>query len=184
MLRYSLLTPSLIGGLIASLFSLNSVQANPLAPNSNTPALIQASEPHAEYLNKLKRLYLTQDERQALQRHLNDLLAAQALRAEYQLNQKNRYSLTYSVSYTDSALLNIRREKRYIATGAIQVSTEKIAVFGIDPAVTYRCAATAPNCDFLLAHSNTPLLSTLRDPASAQEISKALSALIRSLQKN
>lgn len=184
MFRRSLLTSSLITSLIASLFCLSSVQANSLTPESSTPVLIQASEPQAHYLSELKQLYLTQDKRQALSLHLNDLLAAQALRAEYQLKQKNRYSLTYSVSYTEPAQLNIRREKRYIETGATQVSTEKIAVFGIDPAVTYHCAATAIHCDFFLAHSHTPLLSTLRDSDSAQEISKALSALIRSLQKD
>lgn len=54
MLRSSLLTPSLIGGLIASPFSLSCVQANPLEPIPSTPALIKASEPHADYLNKLK----------------------------------------------------------------------------------------------------------------------------------
>lgn len=146
--------------------------------------LIQAASDDNKYLTTLKNLYLTNDNRQALTLHINDLLASYSLRAGYQLNQANPASVTYSLAYTEDRQLSIRRQQTFVNEKATKVSTQRMPIFGLDPNIKYDCPSHTVSCEFFLADSTTPLFSIVRNQNAAAEISKALTALIRNLQKN
>lgn len=137
----------------------------------------------ASYLAELKRLYLTQDERQALLAHSNDLLQTYALRAAYQVGQAQRQDLLYQVRLGGPGELLLREETHDPQTGGIAVRNRRIALFGVDPFIGYDCPPSGISCVFHHPVDGSPLLSIVRDHQGAAELAKALSFLVRNLQK-
>ena len=136
------------------------------------------------YLAQLKKLYLTGDERQALLAHCNDLLTTYALRAAYQVGQAQRQDLLYQVALGGPGELVLREETRAEQGGARAVRNQRLSVFGLDPYIRYDCPATGAACVLHNPADGRPWLSILRDHQGAGELAKALSFLIRNLQKN
>ena len=68
--------------------------AVPVLAGADDKGALQGAE-QAAYLEELKRLYLTGNERQALLAHTNALLETYALRAGYQVGQAQRQDLLY-----------------------------------------------------------------------------------------
>lgn len=91
----------------ALLLSAAMVSAPALGESSD--AVLNSAE-QGNYLLELKRLYLTQDDRQALLAHCNDLLSTYALRAAYQVGQAQRQDLLYQVRQGESGELLLREE--------------------------------------------------------------------------
>lgn len=135
----------------------------------------------ARYLDQIKRLYLTGSNRQALLEHCNALLRSYALRADYQVGQAQREDLIYQVSSTDGGELLVRKETR--AQGRIEVHHERLAIFGVDPYIRYACPAGGIVCEIKNPADGSPWLTIVRDHQGAEELAKALSFLIRNLQK-
>ena len=138
-------------------------------------------EESARYLSGLRALYLTSDERSALLTHVNALLETYGLRAAYQVGQLNPQDLRYRLEVGAPGELRIREERRD-AAGSLAVSNRSISVFGMDPYVQYQCPPQGVVCTFA-SQSGEPWLTILRDPKGAEELAKALSYLIRNLQK-
>lgn len=143
---------------------------------------LQAEE-QAAYLSELKRLYLTSDERQALLAHSNALLDTYALRAAYQVGQAQRDDLTYRLSTGASGELILREEVRGSQGTAVSVRNRHLSVFGLDPYIRYECPPSGIRCTLLNPRDGQPLLTIVRDLGGAAELAKALSFLIRNVQK-
>lgn len=154
----------------------------PGTASADDKALLQGAE-QAAYLDGLKRLYLTDNERQALLAHSNALLETYALRAGYQVGQAQRDDLLYRFAVGNAGELILREETRDTQGTAIAVRNQRIAVFGIDPFIRYECPTGGIRCVLFNPLDDTPLLSILRDHQGAGELAKALSFLIRNVQK-
>ncbi|WP_296269601.1 hypothetical protein [Pseudomonas sp. UBA6323] len=152
-----------------------------LADTADKGAL-QGAEQEA-YLDELKRLYLTDNERQALLAHNNALLETYALRAGYQVGQAQRQDLLYRFAVGDAGELILREESRGMQGTAISVRNQRVPVFGIDPFIRYECPTGGIRCALLNPVDGSQLLSIVRDHQGASELAKALSFLIRNVQK-
>ncbi|UUY09928.1 hypothetical protein LRS11_07820 [Pseudomonas sp. J452] len=138
----------------------------------------------ARYLAELKRLYLTQDERKALLAHSNTLLDTYALRAAYQVGQAQRNDLRYQLSVSAPGELLVRQEVRAEKGMDLTVSNQRLSVFGLDPYIRYECPATGIVCVLQNPADGSPWLRVLRDHQGAAELAKAISFLIRNMQKS
>lgn len=150
---------------------------------ASEPAAGVSSAEQASYLDKLKRLYLTENERQALLAHSNDLLKTYALRAAYQVGQARRQDLLYQLRLGAPGELLLREETRGQQETQVAVRNQRIALFGVDPFIRYDCPNGSISCVLLNPVDGSPLLSIVRDHQGAAELAKALSFLIRNLQK-
>ncbi|WAJ38153.1 hypothetical protein OU800_02640 [Pseudomonas sp. GOM7] len=135
------------------------------------------------YLDNLKRLYLTQNERQALLLHSNALLDTYALRAAYQVGQPQRQDLLYQLRLGEPGELVLREEIRSTQGVTQSVHNRRISLFGLDPFIAYECPPGGIRCILRSPGDGQPLLTILRDRNGAAELAKALSFLIRNLQK-
>jgi len=140
------------------------------------------SDEPARYLAQLKALYLTSDERKALLDHSNGLLETHGLKAAYQVGQANPQDLKYRLSLGAPGELRIREERRD-AAGNIAVRNRSFSVFGMDPYLQYQCPPEGIVCTFTRPDGGEPWLTILRDGDGAEALAKALSFLIRNLQK-
>lgn len=152
-----------------------------LAAGADDAAGLQGTE-QAAYLAGLKRLYLTDNERQALLAHSNALLDTYALRAAYQVGQAQRQDLLYRIAIGAPGELLLREESRG-AQGSVAVRNRRVSVFGVDPFIRYECPAAGIRCVLINPGDGSPLLSILRDHQGAAELAKALSFLIRNVQR-
>ncbi|WP_298186698.1 hypothetical protein [uncultured Pseudomonas sp.] len=150
---------------------------------SAEPGAGLSSAEQGNYLLELKRLYLTQNERQALLAHCNDLLKTYALRAAYQVGRAQREDLLYQLRLGESGELLLREEIRGQQGTDIAVRNQRVSVFGVDPFVRYECPSSGISCVLHNPNDGSPLLSIVRDHQGAAELAKALSFLIRNLQK-
>ncbi|MCY1281441.1 hypothetical protein D9M68_646310 [compost metagenome] len=144
-----------------------------------------SSAEQGRYLSELKRLHGTQDERKALLAQCNQLLDTYALRAGYQVGQAQRQDLLYQVSVSAPGELLVREESRAQQGGtSLAVRNQRVAVFGVDPFIRYDCPGGGQTCVLRNPQDGSPLLTIVRDHAGAAELAKALSYLIRNVQKN
>jgi hypothetical protein len=161
--------------LLATGFQVQAVEPGAL------PQQALDGQEQARYLGQIKKLYLTGNDRQALLEHCNALLRSYALRADYQVGQPKRQDLLYQVSAGASGELLVRKEIR--SQGNIEVTHERLSVFGVDPYIRYSCNAGAIACEIKSPADGSPWLTIVRDHQGAEELAKALSFLIRNLQK-
>ncbi len=146
------------------------------------PAKLDSSE-QVNYLAQLKQQHATSSERTALLAEVNSLLAEHALHAGYQVGHSNPQDFLYSVSIAQQGELSIREQVRSSKTNALQVSSQRINVFGIDPFVSYACPAQGVRCVIYGDDKKTAILTLVRNQAAAQKLARALSYLIRNMQR-
>lgn len=135
------------------------------------------------YLAELKRLYPRQAPRKALLEHCNRLLESYALRSGYRVGQAQHDDLLYQLSVVRPGVLGVREEQRSADGSRVAVHNREVELFGVDPFISYRCPSRGPACQVLSPRDGTPLLTLVRDQAGAAELAKALSFLVRDLQK-
>lgn len=136
------------------------------------------------YAAELKKRYGSSTERAALVSHVNHLLKQYALSSSYQVGQKDRFDLNYSIIVEKSGTITVREEKRYVTEDRLQVSQRNYNVFGASPFVKYECLSSGIKCDFFVPDSRQIFFSTLRDQQGAADIAQALTYLIRNIQKS
>ncbi|MBB2493767.1 hypothetical protein H3H51_01980 [Pseudomonas sp. UL070] len=153
-----------------------------------TPVLAEqaqlSGEEQARYLAELKRLYLTKNERTALLAHSNALLDTYALTAAYQVGKTQRSDLRYQLSVAGPGELVVREESRAQQGMALAVRNQKLSVFGLDPYIHYDCPPSGIVCTLQNPADGSPWISVLRDHQGAADLAKAISFLIRNLQKS
>lgn len=144
--------------------------------------VLESSE-KTNYLKQLQQQHATNNERTALLAEVNALLSQYALRAGYQVGQSNPQDFLYSVSLQKSGELLIREEIRSNQNNVLEVRSNRINVFGIDPFLSYACPAQGIRCVIFGDDKKTAILTIVRDPEAAKQLAKALSYLIRNLQR-
>lgn len=151
----------------------------------------QAVEPQAQlsgaeqarYLNELKHLYLTNDERQALLAQSNELLDTYAVRAAFQVGEAERRDQVYQLSVGAPGELLIQQKVRLAEGFDMAVRNRRLAVFGVDPYIQYDCPPFERVCVLKNPQDGSPWLTIRRDHHGAAELAKALSFLLRNMQK-
>lgn len=155
---------------------------------ASLPAGASANEPVLEnterenYLNQLKRQHATDNERTALLAQINSLLSEHALLRGYQIGYKVPEDILYSARVPRSGTLQIREERRS-TDGQLSVKNHQISVYGLDPFFSYNCNRKGIDCSILHNSQRQPLLHIVRHPDAAAELVKALSYLMRDLQR-
>ncbi len=152
---------------------------------------LQAAEPEAElsgaeqarYLNELKHLYLTNNDRQALLAQSNELLDTYAVRAAFQVGQTERRDQVYQLSVGAPGELLISEKTREAQGVNIAVHNQRLSVFGVDPYIKYDCPPTEQVCVLRNPQDGSPWLTIRRDHQGAAQLAKALSFLLRNMQK-
>ncbi|MFZ3182525.1 MAG: hypothetical protein A2Y50_08455 [Pseudomonadales bacterium RIFCSPLOWO2_12_59_9] len=142
-----------------------------------------SSPEQVSYLAGIQRAHPHVSERQALLAQCNQLLKTYALRAGYQLGQADPRDLLYQLSISGPGELLLREESRAPQGPAVAVRNQQLSVFGVDPFIRYDCPLNGIRCVLQNPADGSPLLSVLRDQDGAAELAKALSFLIRNLQK-
>lgn len=150
---------------------------------SSTQASSLSSADQERYLAELKRLYPRQTPRKALLEHCNRLLESYALRAGYRVGEPQASDLLYQLSILGEGTLNVREEIRSADGSRMEVHNRPLELYGVDPFVRYDCPSRGPSCQVLSPKDGSPLFTLVRDHAGMEELAKALSYLIRDLQK-
>ena len=171
-------------------FSRSTLAARNLALSMIAVATFSIAEPitldsseKANYLNQLKQQHATSNERTALLAELNNLLTRHALPAGYQLGHSNPQDFLYSVSVAQQGDLIIREEIRSSQNNAMEVRSNRINVFGADPFVSYACPAQGIRCVIFGEDKKTAILTIVRNQQAAEDLARALSYLIRNIQR-
>lgn len=140
------------------------------------------SDESANYLAGLKALYLTESEREALMEHSNALLGTYALRSGYQVGRADPQDIRYRLSLGAPGELRIREERRG-ERDQVAVLNRSLSVYGLDPYLQYECPPQGIECVVNNPSDGSRWLTIVRDPKGAEELAKALSFLLRNLQK-
>lgn len=152
---------------------------------------VKAAEPapelsgaeQARYLNELKHLYLTNDERQALLQQSNQLLETYGLRAAFQVGQTQRRDQIYQLSVGAPGELLIHQQTREADGVNMAVRNQRLSVYGVDPYIQYDCPPSEQVCVLKNPQDGSPWLTIRRDHQGAAQLAKALTFLLRNLQK-
>jgi hypothetical protein len=142
-----------------------------------------SSSEQANYLAAIKHAHPNASERQALLAQCNQLLKTYALRAGYQIGQTDARDQLYQLSIGAPGELLLRQESRAPQGPAVAVRNQRVAVFGVDPFIRYQCPLQGISCVLKNPADGSPLLSIVRNQDGAAELAKALSFLIRNMQK-
>lgn len=130
----------------------------------------------------LKSLYLKDSDQAALAAHVNSLLS----HAEWQpgsiIRQEPEESIRYQVDVAEDRALLIQEASR-IANEGPTLRTRKVSVFGVNPSVSHACIDAENSCWLYDPRNQSRWLRLNNRPELAADTAKALSELIRTLQR-
>lgn len=142
-----------------------------------------SSPEQASYLAAIKQAHPNASERQALLAQCNQLLKTYALRAGYQIGQADARDQLYQLSIGAPGELLLRQESRAPQGPGVEVRNQRLSVFGVDPFIRYECPLKGISCVLKSPADGSTLLSIVRNQDGAAELAKALSFLLRNMQK-
>jgi hypothetical protein len=134
-----------------------------------------------DYLNTLKKLYLTQNSLKALLLRINSLLSLHSYQPGRVRLANARKGIAYQISITKGEIQI--QETRYVK-GAPLFQVNKLDVYGIDPIIRYGCDYHKFACwIFDPTDSVSHWLTIDRNSEAAKELAKAMTLLIKKMQK-
>lgn len=158
-------------------------QAETRPVNSDNAKISLANADEKSYGDHIKNLYNTDTIREGLATHLNNLLEFYAygderVVATSRLGKPSRHKLQYS---SRGEIITFNQ----IGLGSKSPFTEdRFSVYGVNSIISYRCRAATSSCWIYHPLTSQKWLQVVRNEEIAMEISKAMSLLIRDLQKN
>ncbi len=152
----------------------------PVFAASATPVL-ENTERDA-YLARQQQHYGQSNSQQALLARINDLLQQHALLRGYQIGQTDAEDIRFSLEAPGKGILVIR-EQRLADDQRMSVSHQRLEFFGMDPFFSVRCNNRQIDCELHHENWQQPLLRIVRQPDAADELARALSYLVRDLQR-
>ena len=78
----------------------------------------------------------------------------------------------------------MRQESRAEQGNNLAVHNQRLSVFGLDPYIHYQCSSGGITCVLNNPADGSPWITVLRDHQGAADLAKAISFLIRNLQRN
>ncbi|MBD3639482.1 MAG: hypothetical protein HUJ18_00670 [Marinobacter sp.] len=150
--------------------------------NGKQPPKVAVIEPAGNQgIASLRKLYLTNNDRDALLMHLNSLLDVAGWRADQAVVRLDKPAdVAYEVSATDSVISfqEIRRE----AGSRLVRKTQTMEVYGVNPMIEWGCEAAVASCWIYDPRDGSRLMQLGYHRERAGEIAQTLGQLVRHLQ--
>ncbi|RBP26549.1 hypothetical protein DET50_11740 [Marinobacter pelagius] len=150
--------------------------------NGKQPPKVAVIEPAGDQrLSSLKKLYLTNNDRDALLMHLNSLLDMAGWRADQTVVRLDKPAdVAYEVSATESVISfqEIRREEG----SRLVRKTQTMEVYGVNPMIEWGCEAAVASCWIYDPRDGSRLMQLGYNRERAGEIAQTLGQLVRHLQ--
>lgn len=151
-------------------------------PNGEQPPKVAVIEPAGNQgVASLRKLYLANNDREALLLHLNSLLDVAGWRADQAVVRLDKPAdVAYEVSATDSIISfqEIRRE----AGNRLVRKTHTMEVYGVNPMIEWGCEAAVASCWIYDPRDGSRLMQLGYNRERAGEIAQTLGQLVRHLQ--
>lgn len=170
--------------LITQIEKQNQPRPQPVARTSNSTAQItRADGSEGSYGEKIQTLYNAETVREGLTVHLNNLLKFYAVGdervvASTRTNKPSRHKIQYS---SGGEIISFNQ----LGLGAnAPFKEDRFSVYGVNPIISYQCRAATSSCWLFHPVTSQKWLQVVRNEDIALEISKAMSTLIKDLQKN
>jgi hypothetical protein len=164
--------------------ALENQSAAPRAQRTVQPSISWATEEQqkTDYVGQLQFLYQEQSEVSALLSHINNLLdfygyGDTAITAANRIGATTRYKLA---TLPGAILVTQKREQRN--SGELLTNT-KLKVYGVNPYVGYQCRTADQSCTVEHPETKGTWLQIVNNEEAVQELAKALSELIKRVQK-
>ncbi|WP_460102654.1 tetratricopeptide repeat protein [Sessilibacter sp. MAH4] len=135
-----------------------------------------------DYYQYLEFLYQTDDTVKAVTQHINNLLefygyGETSVVASNKLEGAHRHKI--SVKLPDTVITttqNLANTKRL-------TTNQRFSVYGVDPYLRYECGLENASCQLLNPTDGSTWLEIIDNQPAAEELSRAISSLVRLLQK-
>jgi len=160
----------------------NETSGKPKEPKSDIDWSQVVVSQNDQYLANLKRLYLTNDDTEALEEHINGILAANVFVPGRIRNLNENEGVHYRVSANAKNDIVVQITD-YSDPANASHSLNRLGVFGVDPYVRTDCDYSRHAC--WLRHPIEPQEKWIvigENQAALQELTKAMTQLIRILQ--
>ncbi|WP_163835545.1 tetratricopeptide repeat protein [Spartinivicinus ruber] len=154
-------------------------------PTSKIPVdAIKAGPSKSEKLvTSLKKLYLTDNDEEALLRHINAILNNYAVRTGKIINLNKEADLVYSVTANKQGELFVTRRSSLAADANKRFSSSKLSVYGVDPFVDYQCSQVEKVCWLKHPVDGQRWLVIRKDNQAIKDLAQTMTALLRTKQK-
>ena len=138
-----------------------------------------------KYDQKVADLYLDSSLTQSLVTHVNSLLKSyRYVEGKIKNPQRNDYiDFKLSLNKNRELVLTRRDVNREMGGPVSELSVSRLSAFGIDPNVEYRCSKESDSCTIKHPLNQKEWIKISRDEHGAEEISKALTRLLKALQR-
>lgn len=154
-----------------------------LKPESTGNETVASIEPAERVdVEALKSLYLKDSDQAALAAHVNSLLGLAAWQPGPVIREQPADSILYQTALGNDRTLIIQETVREAGQGPT-VKTQKLSVFGVNPAISHACINGEDSCWLYDPRNRSRWLRLVNRPELAAETAKAMSELIRTLQK-
>lgn len=155
------------------------VNAEPVATASGL------ENPDASYDAKLKQQYQRGDTVNALIARINELLASHVFVASKIKNPQTQDSELFSVSIAQKNEVVVTRQSRTRRSGQLQsnIKIDRLDVFGVNPYIDYVCDRIYDSCWIRHPATGSQWIVLENNEAVAAELSKALTRLMKALQR-
>jgi len=169
---------------------ITEVQKQPQTPNRSVAAssggkaeIRRADSGELPYVEHIQQLYGTGDAASALGLHVNNLLKFYAYGDERIISstragRPSRHKIQYSSS---GEIISLNQVGNLTDS---PFTEDRFSVYGVNPHVSFECRAATSSCWLYHPITSERWLQIVRNEEVALEISKALSQLIRNLQKS
>ena len=150
--------------------------------NRGKSELRRADGSESSYVDNLQDLYGTGNTAAALITHLNNLLKFYAygderIIASSRSGTPSRHKIQFS---SRGEIISFNK----VGTADAPYTEDRFSVFGVNPHVSYQCRAATSSCWLYHPVTSQRWLQIVNNEEVALEISKAMSQLIRNLQKS
>lgn len=139
----------------------------------------------AAYDKKVADLYLDSNLAHSLVTHVNSLLKSyRFIEGKIKNTDRNNY-IDFKLSLAKGKELVVTRRDivRKLSGATSNLSVTKLNAFGIDPDVEYRCSKESDSCTIKHPINQKEWFKIARDEKGAEEIAKALTRLLKALQR-
>ncbi|MGC1508060.1 hypothetical protein [Ketobacter sp.] len=136
------------------------------------------------YDQKIQSLYLASDLSDALVLHINSLLSSYVYLDGKVKNLKTSDREEYSLAIKQPAqILVTKKSVKPALGGQSEISVTSQDAFGINPFISFRCSSAVDQCEIKHPVSGDAWMVIANDETAAEDIAKALTRLIKSLQR-
>jgi len=159
------------------------VAIDPVAEKKKAELSWASNKYNDSYADQIKNWYGTDDLQKGLLRRINRLLKDNPYR-ELKSGRIDS-ELFYDLSADSDGSLITTRRKVQATSGRIapEISATKLSVFGLNPYVEYECDRSSDDCVIYRPDSTQNWLRFKYDDSVAEELTKAISSLIKTMQK-